>query len=210
VLAQNGDAHGGAIMSTGELRVASSTFWTNHAIASGAGQGSGGGVHHVGGDTHWVNVLFRGNQVDGQTGTAGGALASVEGSANLVNSTLLANSACGAQCGAIAGGYSFRNGILWESGWLGAPSALQHSCVQNGNFDESNPQQTNRDDCAPAADGTLGAGSTAIDRGNVALLPADADDLDGDDDLDEPIPFDRNGDARVSGLGVDMGAFERP
>lgn len=60
-------------------------------------------------------------------------------------------------------------------------------------------------------------GSPAIDAGDVAALPADASDLDGDGDTLEPIPFDIRGSSRVvddpgvpnTGNGaVDMGAHE--
>ncbi len=64
--------------------------------------------------------------------------------------------------------------------------------------------------------------SPCIDRGNNDWLPADAADLDGDGDTDEPIPFDAAGNPRLlnqgwlpdTGLGqgpiVDIGAYEYP
>ena len=50
--------------------------------------------------------------------------------------------------------------------------------------------------------------SPAVDAGDDALLPEDAYDLDGDGDTTEPIPFDIDGNPRVLGDRVDMGAYE--
>jgi hypothetical protein len=66
----------------------------------------------------------------------------------------------------------------------------------------------------------LGPGSPCIDAANNDAVPADEFDLDGDDDTDEPIPFDLDGNPRFvddpdtddTGHGtppiVDMGAYE--
>ena len=53
------------------------------------------------------------------------------------------------------------------------------------------------------------AGSTALNAGNNANLPADTFDLDGDLDFLEPIPFDQRGPGFLRAIGtVDIGAFE--
>jgi hypothetical protein len=57
-------------------------------------------------------------------------------------------------------------------------------------------------------DHRLGASSPCIDTGDDAALPADAADLDGDGDTAEPLPLDLDGNPRVSGSYVDMGAYE--
>ena len=54
----------------------------------------------------------------------------------------------------------------------------------------------------------LSVNSPAVNAGDRALLPADTLDLDGDGDLTEPIPFDLDGNTRVSGGALDMGAYE--
>jgi len=66
----------------------------------------------------------------------------------------------------------------------------------------------------------LSANSWGIDAGDNNAVPADVFDLDGDGDLDEPVPFDFNGAPRFAddtgipdvGIGpapvVDIGAFE--
>lgn len=50
--------------------------------------------------------------------------------------------------------------------------------------------------------------SPAVDAGDNTLLPADAQDLDGDSDTAEPLPLDLTPDTRVVNGAVDMGAFE--
>lgn len=52
--------------------------------------------------------------------------------------------------------------------------------------------------------------SPCVDMGNTALLPPDADDLDGDGNVSEPLPLDLANNARLVGGTVDMGAFEVP
>ena len=64
---------------------------------------------------------------------------------------------------------------------------------------------------APTTAGNLRlrAGSAALDAGDKTLLPADTTDLDGDGiTTTEPLPFDRDGNPRVVGTNVDMGAYE--
>jgi Ca2+-binding RTX toxin-like protein len=52
------------------------------------------------------------------------------------------------------------------------------------------------------------SGSPAINAGNNSLIPADTEDLDGDGNRTEPIPYDQRGLMRLVGGGVDIGAFE--
>ncbi len=51
-------------------------------------------------------------------------------------------------------------------------------------------------------------GSLAIDAGNNSLIPVDSEDLDGDDNTSEQIPFDQRKLARISNGIVDIGAVE--
>ncbi|MEH2052058.1 Calx-beta domain-containing protein [Nostoc sp.] len=51
-------------------------------------------------------------------------------------------------------------------------------------------------------------GSPAINAGNNNLIPVDTQDLDGDGNTSEPIPYDQRGLARLVGGTVDIGAFE--
>lgn len=102
--------------------------------------------------------------------------------------------------------------------------------MKSGGFDESDPEETNRDDCVPDPDTNndpfidangsdyipgnedddlrLKASSTAIDSGNNSALPQDSLDLDDDGDRSEAIPLDLAGGSRVQNGTVDMGAYE--
>jgi len=61
-----------------------------------------------------------------------------------------------------------------------------------------------------AGDLRLSAGSAVQDQGSDAWLPADLLDLDADGDALEPWSLDPDGNARSSGLAVDLGAYELP
>jgi hypothetical protein len=50
--------------------------------------------------------------------------------------------------------------------------------------------------------------SPCVDVGSNGALPSDETDLDGDGDMTEPIPFDLDGNPRLVGCGIDMGAYE--
>jgi hypothetical protein len=52
------------------------------------------------------------------------------------------------------------------------------------------------------------SGSPAINAGNNNQIPVDSEDLDGDGDTTEQLPFDARGLARISGGIVDIGAVE--
>jgi hypothetical protein len=50
--------------------------------------------------------------------------------------------------------------------------------------------------------------SPCINAGDNDAVPPDATDLDGDGDVDEPVPFDLDGSPRIAAGFVDMGAYE--
>ena len=77
-------------------------------------------------------------------------------------------------------------------------------CLGEGNL-EVDPSFVSTD--IGAVDLHLLPSSPCIDAGRSDLLPNDFLDLDGDDDRDEPWPFDLDGDPREVGC-VDMGAYE--
>ncbi|MEM7316903.1 MAG: choice-of-anchor Q domain-containing protein, partial [Planctomycetota bacterium] len=87
------------------------------------------------------------------------------------------------------------NGNLIGGGTSGVINPLLGPVANNGG-----PTQTH---------GLL-PGSPAINAGNNTLLPADVNDLDGDGDTTEAIPFDQRGAGfpRVADGTVDMGAVE--
>jgi hypothetical protein len=154
--------------------------------------------------------------------SGGGVRLSSAASANISNCILWGNSSLG--------------GVIDEAAQLDNTGTgmlvLDHSLVQGntglfggiGNID-GDPLLADADgiDDIPGTDDDdllLFAGSPCIDAGNNSMLPADSEDLDGDADLAEPIPFDFDGLARIvddplmidTGMGmapiVDMGASE--
>ena len=60
----------------------------------------------------------------------------------------------------------------------------------------------------PDDDFRLQVSSPCADQGDSLDLPPDITDVDGDGDIDEPIPLDLAGGTRVLGTGVDLGAYE--
>ena len=67
------------------------------------------------------------------------------------------------------------------------------------------------DNGGPTLTHALLLGSPVLNAGDVSLLPADTNDLDGDGDANEAIPFDQRGTGfdRVIGGQLDIGAFEQ-
>jgi hypothetical protein len=76
-----------------------------------------------------------------------------------------------------------------------------------GNLDVD-PLFVNADTEAGALDLHLQAGSPCIDMGLASALPVDAEDVDTDGDEWETLPVDLDGNPRVVGDSVDMGAYE--
>ncbi|MHC5002867.1 MAG: hypothetical protein ACYTJ0_07060 [Planctomycetota bacterium] len=106
------------------------------------------------------------------------------------------------------------NCILWGN----APNALADSgggttearyCVVEGGYPGDGNLDADPELRDPAAgDYRLSVDSPCLDAGSTAALPPDVNDLDGDDDVDEPLPVDLTGGLRVRGPAVDIGAVE--
>jgi hypothetical protein len=215
---------GGGIANANQTTVLNSTIAGNTA----AGTGGGGGILNLNGSLTAINTLLSGNSAPnggglhlyGQNGYPGGA-------ATLTNVTLAGNNAASAGGGILleAGTLTVTNSIVWGNraavavdsitATNGAPT-VNHSLVEGGSTGTGNrssdPQFVSQIDAdsAPTSGGDyhLESSSPAINQGDAAALPADQLDLDGDGDTSEPLPFDRDGNARVADGNVDMGAFE--
>ncbi len=222
---------GGVRLIFGSGVVVSSKFLGNTAA-------NGGGTATVAGQLTCANVLFAGNHAVAQ----GGGMYMNDATSSLRNCTLTANSA--GTGGALQGFNSpttVDNGILWnnqasEEGTDEIPPTFDvnvlHSIVEGGygepgdDNDDLDPMFLDPDgsDDDPATlsdnDYRLSADAVgAIDQGSNEGVEADGCDLDGDDDLKEPTPFDLAGGPRfiddpdVPDAGspapvVDRGAYE--
>ncbi len=175
------------------------------------------------------NCLFVGNTSAG----GGGAVRADSSRPTFLNCTFTANEAD--QGGAVHAfgdaSLTFANCIVWDNlAVLDNPNFLVEapatadvtfSCVEGGwagagnvgSLPEHDPGfvDTVGPDTIPGTlddDLRLSSGSPCIDTGDDSALPADAADLDGDGDTTEPLPLDLDGNPRVSGSFVDMGAYE--
>ena len=185
-----------------------------------------------------INSIFTDNNAgDGESGMGGGsggdggAISSQgdEGTAVVANCSFLDNRAgeggtgrYGSQAPGGAGGAvhvgdttsTITNSILWANtpDQIGGTPTVTYSDIEGG-FDGAGniyaqPMFLERDELYRRFDLHLKPGSPCIDVGSTAALPADSADLDGDDDIAEPLPSDYDGRDRVLDTSVDMGAFE--
>lgn len=193
-----------------------------------------GGAMNVEADSHpiLVNSIAAGNH----TGGVGGGF-NVSGSITLVNSMVSANTSDspGGMAITSSGDATLRNTVFWgntfdEIQLVGSSSSLvaSHILIEGGcptgstcsSILDSDPLFVRNPD--PGSDGEWGTddddygdlrlqeGSPAIDFGLAEFLPPDTYDLDGDGDTEEPLPIDLDGDPRVQGNEVDLGAYESP
>jgi len=184
-----------------------------------------------------ANCVFSGNEAQFGAGLYNIELFNFQ---TLMANCTMGNNVAGVQAGGfknVSGTFLMFNSILWDNEpnsftneGLGASLTVGYSCVQGGaagagNIDDD-PQWADPagpDGAIGTADDdySLGSQSPCIDSGDNAAVPPDELDLDGDLDLDEPLPFDAAGlprfvddpDTADRGSGsapvVDMGAYER-
>ena len=214
---------GGLYLNGGSAPVVNTRFYGNRA-----GTGGGGLVVSNGATPYVLNCAFVAN--DG--GPVGGAVYAFYGAPVLINVVATRNEVFergGALFGVGAAGDSgghpiVRNSIFWENegseiGTVNESAPrVAHSIVAGGYAGgtivlNTNPQFRRR----PGTDGPedygdlrLREGSPAVDLGLSEYLPRDVWDLDGDGDVEEPLPIDLAGGARVLGDAVDAGAYESP
>lgn len=236
----SGSGGGGMInFSEADTTIVNGRFHGNTAVI-------GGGMYNqAGSDATIVNSEFAGNVSSGR----GGGISNHFASAIIINSTIAGNLAesFGGGIACNQDSFSLFNSIVWgnldladgtetDQIWISGGSVnASHSCIQDwaapgvdGNTDAA-PRFTRMPDDGGDGWGHANddygnlhvlAGSCAIDSGDNALSPADAFDLDADDDTLEPLPFDLGHTARFVdhaatpdvGAGappiIDMGAYE--
>ena len=218
-----GNSGGGAVWnSEGQLNAVSCTFNGNRSDYSGGAIANGWS-----GTLYAANCCLHANYSKIQAGAIDNFFG---GKATLWNCTLAANSQgggsgaiiCGPALGANGSELTIANSILWDGGneILNQGKSLvtiTRSDVQGGSSGVGNLNADPLFVLPAGVDGVagteddnlrLGTGSPCLDHGDSALLPEDFGDLDGDGNLKEPLPFDLDGKARVTGAAVDMGACE--
>lgn len=212
------------------VNILNSRFLGNKLAYSGSGLGGwGAGVCVQGESTLFMtNTLVSGNSIASLGG--GVAISGPGTTAVILNSTIAGNSVVNPTGGDALlvnnADVLVRNSIMWNGpAGQGEPSVLGGTSVDilysiveggwtgTGNMD-IDPQFVD----AAGPDGILGTTdddwrlsftSPGVDAGNFVYLPEDSEDLDGDGDTTETIPYDLNNAPRVLGSSVDMGAFER-
>ncbi len=185
---------------------------------SGNAADTGGGLYNADANPSLVNVTFSRNSAG-----AGGGLYNTGGAPALTNCILWGNeaSAIGDQIHNASGMPDIAFSDIQGSGGSGDGWDDSLGSDGGGNLD-ADPQFVD----AGGPDGIPGTldddlrlhttfryPSPVIDRGSNGALPADAEDLDGDGDLGEPLPLDLSGRSRLIGFTVvtstvDLGAYE--
>ncbi len=187
--------------SSGSLTISNSTIVGNRSDADGDDSGSGGGLftNDASNFTTLFNTIVAGNL----TGTG-----ATETASDLAGKNVHADSAYNligdpASAGGLIEG---TDGNLVGDG-AATPALLPlDQIVDPALADNGGSTLTHQ----------LVPGSRAIEAGNGALLPSDDQDLDGDGDTTEPLPWDQVGNPRIVDLpgidnlvdGLDIGAME--
>jgi|CXWL01.1.fsa_nt_gi predicted outer membrane repeat protein len=190
VFSGNSAGRGGAIYHTND----SASTVTNCTL-SGNRAPWGGGMYNSGSQPKLTNCILSGNAA-----IFGGGIYNDQSTSTLANCILWGNSASnGPQIsntggsttivsyGSVQGGWNGIGNINSDPLWVRNPS-------DGGDGWGDSPATPNIDEAAndDYGDLRLRAGSPCIDAADNRALPADGTDLDGDGDLGEPIPIDRD------------------
>jgi hypothetical protein len=190
----------------------------------------GGALYNEDGAVALTNSLMAGNSTGLAAILGSSALYNVGGSVILNNCTVADNAAPQGRAIAslvwgspVVGQIMATNSILYNGGeeiFSSDPCAVvvAYSNVQGGWSGIGNlnadPHFVNRGRWSLGGDWIDGdyrlmSDSPCIDKGDKTRLAADTFDLDGDGNISEALPVDLNGNSRILGLQVDMGACEQ-
>ena len=189
---------GGAVYSAGTLDIINSSFFGNVSASNG------GGVYNSG------NMTITNSTLSANSTSAYGGGMFNSGAATVTNCTLSGNSA-----GTLGSGL-YNYGTLHLANSIIALNENDElfgafSAEGAGNlvgFDPGFVRSPGTNGPDDRGDLRLTPRSAAIDVGSIEHLPLDVFDVDGDGDLDEPLPLDGAGGTRELGASVDVGAFE--
>jgi hypothetical protein len=201
---------GGGIATSQELLTV-----INTTIAGNSGR-TGGGLCISFGGADITNSVIVGNNA---STTGGGIYMYGNGPVTVRSSSIVGNSA------ETDGGGTYQHPILFQNSIVALNSSpnVDNVCGSlkpgsSNNLFDVDPGFIRSPSYGP--DGLFGGGdddygdlrlsflSDAVDQGDASLLPQDVHDLDGDGDETEPLPFDLEGNVRVDGNALDIGAYE--
>ena len=198
----SGSMGAGGIYNYGTLSINNSTFSGNEGTA-GAIFNDGSGTLSINNSTFSGNTGSRGAIFNGGIIT------------NLSSSTFGGNTAISGGAGSVFNNTfgninTLRNNLFVENSDNTIPTATDASNNLSGTFASLGVDPNLKNNGGSTQTHALLAGSSAINAGSNAAIPADTLDQDGDGNTTEPIPFDQRGTgfARVIGGTVDVGAFE--
>jgi parallel beta-helix repeat protein len=201
----NSGYRGGGMYNTGH----SSTL-TNCTFSGNSANDNGGGMHNYSSSPTLTNCTFSGNSA-----TYGGGMYNwFHASPTATNCILYGNTAT-AGLGVYTTNQSTPTFSYCDIEDSGGSASWNTAIGADGGSNIADDPLFMDPDGADNIVGTvdddlrLTAGSSpCIDAGDTTALPADTADLDGDSDTTEDIPHDLDGNSRVVGSEVDMGAYE--
>jgi len=191
----------------GTLCVQESSVIFANCIFVGNSAESGGGMHN---DADSYQTLTNCTVVGNSARVGGGILQTNHGSSNLTNCILWGNSDKG----------GVDESAQIEIQGTGKVPAVNECCIQGwsgklggvGNFEADplfiDPNGPDNEIGTEDDNLCLSPNSPCLNAGDNSAIPADTTDLDGDDDTNEPIPFDIEGKSRILDGVVDIGACE--
>ncbi|MEH2327257.1 MAG: choice-of-anchor Q domain-containing protein [Nostoc sp.] len=201
----NSAGYGGGIKSNG-----TSVALLNTTVSGNSANSKGGGIYaSTDGVFNLINSTVTNNTaLSTEFGEGGGGIYSLSGTVNLKNTIVAGNINSNAPdllssflSSAIFNGNNNNliGSLTGAKGTVGTATDIVNPNAKLG------PLQNNGGLTLTHA---LLPGSRAINAGNNNLIPADTEDLDGDGNTLEPIPYDQRGLTRLVGAKVDIGAFE--
>ncbi|MBO6574293.1 MAG: T9SS type A sorting domain-containing protein [Rhodothermales bacterium] len=228
--------NGGAILVNGSVTLISVRFISNQATCNGGavaiGEFSAVSAHNslFASNTAWADCSFS---------HGAGAISVAYASLDVANTTFVGNSARypGDVISSTGGKVTLHNSILQGNGSitqhdltfemdtvLSDSTELAYVVHDEPNLGQVRPigpvrfarvgfpAAIGRDGLPGTLDDdyTPNSHSAGLDWGSNGLIPSDVADLDSDGDIDEAIPLDLNGNPRILGAQVDVGAFETP
>ena len=180
---------GGGIATNQMLTIVNATISGNSASRAGGIYGTGASSVSVTNSTIFDNRASSDNQ--------GGGILNANTMPMMLNNSLVAGNSGGDL--AVTTVYSGTNNLIGD-GSGGLSNTITGDPLLGPLQDNGGPTKTH----------ALLYGSPAIDAGDNAQVPLDAEDLDGDANVTEPLPFDQRGAgyARILSGTVDIGAVE--